>query len=126
MDERVAQALERDRTIDITTIGRSSGQPHRIETWIYRVDGQAYLTGSPGVRDWYANLQANPVFTVHLKESASADLSTRATPITDADERRAILARILRDLGHPEDLESWVKSSPLAAVEFDEIDGVVE
>jgi hypothetical protein len=32
MDERVRQALASDRTIDITTTGRSSGLPRRIET----------------------------------------------------------------------------------------------
>jgi hypothetical protein len=51
MDERVRNGLANDRTIDITTIGRSSGLPRRIETWFYRVDDQVYLTGSPGRRD---------------------------------------------------------------------------
>lgn len=32
MDERVKHALENDRTIDITTQGRNSGEPRRIET----------------------------------------------------------------------------------------------
>ncbi len=83
--------LANDRTIDITTIGRSSGLPRRIETWFYRVDDQIYLTGSPGRRDWYANLLANPDFTFHLKQSIVADLPARATPITDPEERRADL-----------------------------------
>ena len=99
MDERVRQALANDRTIDITTTGRSSGLPRRIETWFYRVDDQIYLTGSPGRRDWYANLLANPDFTFHLKQSVAADLPARATPITDPEERRAIFERILSDLG---------------------------
>jgi hypothetical protein len=47
MDERVRNALANDRTIDITTIGRTSGLPRRIETWFYRVDDQIYLAGSP-------------------------------------------------------------------------------
>src|SRR3712207_8207836 len=99
MDERVRDALVRDRTIDITTIGRSSGLPRRIETWFYRVDDQIYLTGSPGRRDWYANLLANPDFTFHLKQSIAANLPARATPIIDPDERLAIFERILSDLG---------------------------
>ena len=77
MDERVRQALANDRTIDITTTGRSSGLPCRIETWFYRVDDRIYLTGSPGRRDWYANLLANPEFTFHLKQSVGADLPAR-------------------------------------------------
>ena len=118
MDERVRAALANDRTIDITTIGRTSGLPRRIETWFYRVDDQIYLTGSPGRRDWYANLLANPAFTLHLKQRVAADLPARATPITDREERRAIFARILDDLGGTEDLEVWLDGSPLMAVRF--------
>ena len=118
MDERVRDALVRDRTIDITTIGRSSGLPRRIETWFYRVDDQIYLTGSPGRRDWYANLLANPDFTFHLKQRVVADLPARATPITDPGQRRAIFERILSDLGGTEDLEAWLEGSPLMAVGF--------
>jgi hypothetical protein len=31
MDESIQQALERDRTIDITTTGRKTGQPRRTD-----------------------------------------------------------------------------------------------
>src|SRR5918998_698103 len=108
MDERVRQALVNDRTIDITTTGRSSGLPRRIETWFYRADDQIYLTGSPGRRDWYANLLANTAFTFHLKQSVTADLPARATPIADPAERRAIFERILSDLGGTQNLEAWL------------------
>jgi deazaflavin-dependent oxidoreductase (nitroreductase family) len=118
--ERIQAALETDRTIDITTIGRKSGQPRRIEMAFHRVDGTIYLTGTPGKRDWYANLVANPDFTFHLKRSVTADLPARATPITDPATRRAVLARILeRDRpDRAKDLDTWVKQSPLVAVSF--------
>jgi hypothetical protein len=120
VDDRVHQALQRDRTIDITTIGRKSGRPHRIETWFHHVNGETYLTGSPGRRDWYANLVAHPTFTFHLKQSVAADLLARAVPITDPAERRSVFAAILRGLGHEQDLEAWVDGSPLVAVTFEE------
>jgi deazaflavin-dependent oxidoreductase (nitroreductase family) len=120
MDERVRQALANERTIDITTTGRSSGLPRRIETWFYRVDDQVYLSGLPGRRDWYANLLANPDFTFHLKQSVAVDLPARAVPITDPAERRAIFTRILSDLGESQDLEAWLAGSPLMAVGFND------
>ena len=120
MDESVRDALANDPTIDITTIGRNSGLARRIETWFYRVDDQIYLTGSPGRRDWYANLLANPDFTFHLKQSVAADLPARATPITDPEESRAIFERILSDLGSSENLPAWLDGSPLMAVRFDD------
>lgn len=119
MDEQIRQALAHDRTIDITTIGRVSGRPRRIETWFYRVDDRIFLTGLPGKRDWYANLLANPAFTFHLKGSAQADLPGRATPITDPAARREIMGRILAALGQARDLDAWVAGSPLVEVAFD-------
>jgi hypothetical protein len=118
MDDHVRVALATDRVIDITTMGRTSGRPHRIETWFYRADGRYYLTGSPGRRDWYANLLANPEFTFHLKQSANADLLARATPIIDPVQRREIFSDILRGLGQLGDLERWQEGSPLAEVNF--------
>ena len=119
-DERIQAALETDRTIDITTIGRKTGEPRRIEMAFHRLDGEIYLTGTPGKRDWYANLVAHSGFTFHLKRSVSADIPARATPITDPTARRSILARIL-ERDRPErakDLDTWVEQSPLVAVNF--------
>ncbi len=110
----------RDRTVDITTIGRRSGQPRRIETWFYRAGGTVYLTGMPGKRDWYVNLKANPAFTFHLKHGVPADLPATARAVTDEAERRPILTEIVTDLNQPTDLEDWIKGSPLIEVSFDE------
>lgn len=119
MDEAAQRALENDRTVDITTTGRTSGQPRRIEIWRYSHDGRTFLSGSPGTRDWYANLLANPEFTFHLKGSAQVDLPAVARPIIDEGERREVITGILDDLGRGSgNLEEWVASSPLAEVTF--------
>jgi F420H(2)-dependent quinone reductase len=132
VDERIQRALENDRTIDITTTGRTSGQPRRIEIWMYRISTQGsglsltpdrhlrvFLSGSPGTRDWYANLVRHPEFTFHLKGSVQADLPAIAHPITDEAERREVIRGIREDLGRgTQDLEDWVERSPLVEVEF--------
>lgn len=123
MNDQIQNALETDRTIDITTIGRKSGQPRRLEIWFHNINGRLYITGTPGTRDWYANMVENPEFTFHLKESAQADLSARARPITERDERREVLAAIiagLGDTGSKRDLDQWVRESPLVEVILDE------
>jgi deazaflavin-dependent oxidoreductase (nitroreductase family) len=121
MNDEIRQALATDRVIDMTTIGRKSGQPRRLEIWFHNIDGQVYLTGTPGTRDWYANLVANPAFTFHLKQSVTADLPARARPVTDPGERRAVLTRILSKIGRPaSDLPAWEAGSPLIAVTFDD------
>jgi deazaflavin-dependent oxidoreductase (nitroreductase family) len=116
MDDKIEQGLRQDRTIDITTMGRKTGQPHRIEIWFHNIDGHLYITGLPGRRDWYANLLANPEFTFHLKQSVESDLAARARPILDPAERREIIAHIIQGLDGNRDVDEWVQSSPLVEV----------
>ena len=119
MDEQVQHALEHDSLIDITTRGRKTGQSRRIEIRFHNIEGQVYITGRPPRRrDWYANLLAHPEFTFHLKQSVQADLPARATPIVDQARRRTILAAIHRKLDRYRDIEAWVESSPLVAVQL--------
>ncbi len=116
MDAAVEQALKQDRTIDITTKGRVSGQPRRKEIWFHNLEGRLYITGTPGQRDWYKNMVANPEFTFHLKQTTKADLAAKATPIVDPTQRREILAAIDHKVGRGWDVDAWVEESPLVEV----------
>jgi deazaflavin-dependent oxidoreductase (nitroreductase family) len=78
--------------VDITTTGRRSGQPRRIEIWMLDVDGRFFVTGTPGRRGWLANLAASPTLVVHLKRHAHVDLPGWASVVTDLDVRRHVLA----------------------------------
>jgi deazaflavin-dependent oxidoreductase (nitroreductase family) len=118
MDDGVQQALRSDRTIDITTTGRSTGRDRRIEIWFHNIDDGVYITGMPGTRSWYANLLANPAFTFHLKESVRVDLPATAIPVTDDDQRRVLLAAITGRLDVDGGIDDWVERSPLVRVEF--------
>lgn len=118
MDTDITTALETDRTIDITTTGRKTGEARRLEIWFHNVEGRIYITGMPGTRDWYANLVARPEFTFHLKESAQADLDAVARPITTEDEKRGVLEIILNRLGRSEHIDRWLADSPLIEVSF--------
>jgi deazaflavin-dependent oxidoreductase (nitroreductase family) len=111
-------ALESDLVIDITTTGRRSGQPRRLEIWFYNLDGRIYITGWPGRRDWYANLLACPDFTFHVKQSVRADIPACAHPVTATADREQILGRIIERIGRPDALQEWLGSAPLVEVEF--------
>lgn len=109
-----------ERIIDITTLGRRTGRPRRIEIFFYRAAGITYLCSGAGgaATDWHANLLANPTFTFHLKNGIRADLPARAMPVTDPAERQAVLTEIVADLNQPHDpgtirptrLEHWADS----------------
>jgi deazaflavin-dependent oxidoreductase (nitroreductase family) len=122
MDDSIAQALARGGIVDITTTGRKSGRPHRIEIFLHNFEGQLYLAGRPGFkRDWLANLAAHPQFTLHLKRGVTADLPATATVITEEEQRRELLYRARTESWgvEPEsarrDHDHWVATSPLVS-----------
>src|SRR4051794_10264321 len=119
MDGQVQNALAKDGVIDITTHGRKTGEPRRIEIALWAVQGGNAITGRPTrPRSWYANLLANPEFTLHLKHGVQADLAARATPVTDPEERRRLLTEIVGRVGPEIPLEEWLEKSPLVRVEI--------
>ncbi len=118
MTDDIIAALESDRTVDITTTGRRTGQARRLEMWFHNLNGRIFITGLPGRRSWYANLIANPSFTFHLKQSVRADLDATARAVTDEGERRDVLGVLVGRLGHLDNLEQWLADSPLVEVTF--------
>ena len=119
ISEDIKKALENDTVIDITTVGRKSGKEHRIEIWFHTIDGRVYITGSPGTRDWYANLMATPDFTFHLKQSVKADLPAKARVITNKKEREEFFKRLTQKVTYfGNDIAPLVEGSPLVEVTF--------
>ena len=119
-DESLQRALRRGHTIDITTTGRRSGQPRRIEIVFHNFDGRIYITGRPGrqTRAWIHNLEADPRFTFHLKGAVRADLPATARIITDESERRDVFRKVIT-VWTTQDLETMTSFSPLIEVEFE-------
>ena len=117
LEPAVRDALSIDMVVDITTIGRRSEQPRRIEIWCHLMDGQLFLAASPGPRSWYANLYANSEVTLHLKDEVKADIPVSARPITDQAERRDVFTRLAAQSafrqGQGLDVEPWVEGSKL-------------
>ena len=105
------RALARPHRIDITTNGRRSGQPRRIELVFHNVDGNIILSGMPGRRDWYANLVADPNMTFHLTGPVKADLPAVARPITEPEERRRVMEAVTRNWQAEDRFEIFVPSA---------------
>jgi deazaflavin-dependent oxidoreductase (nitroreductase family) len=119
MDDRIRRALSRGHLVDITTTGRKTGEPRRIELVFHNFDGRVYISGMPGRRSWLANLEADPGFVFHLKGPIKADLPARARVIKDATERRDVLTRVA-GVWRRTDLDRMINTSPLIEVEFAE------
>jgi len=119
MDDRIKRALSRGHLVDITTTGRKTGEPRRIELVFHNFDGRVYISGMPGRRSWLANLEADPDFVFHLKGPIKADLPARARVIKDPAERRDVLTRVA-GVWRRTDLDRMINTSPLIEVEFED------
>jgi deazaflavin-dependent oxidoreductase (nitroreductase family) len=118
MDPAIRAALDEGGIIDITTIGRRTGEPRRIEIALHNVGGRAVISGMPAqgrTRAWLRNLEADPSLTVHLKRGPTADLPGTARIVTDEAERRALLVHVARTWGRT-DVDAMVAWSPLIEV----------
>jgi deazaflavin-dependent oxidoreductase (nitroreductase family) len=118
--EEIKAALGRGHTVDITTTGRQSRRPRRLEIVFHNIEGRIYISGVPVPRrrSWLANLDADPHLTFHLKGKVRADLPATARVIDKEAERRDILPHIARNWGRT-DLEKMVRESPLIEVTID-------
>ena len=99
----------------LTTTGRRSGRPHRIEIWFAAHGRTLYLlAGGGGSSDWVRNLVADPAVTLELGGEVH---SARARLVEDSDEDE--LARSLvagkYQARTSDDLSSWrVRALPVA------------
>lgn len=118
----VDRLLARGGLIDLTTTGRRTGRPRRIEIVFHDVDGRLVITGRPDphrTRAWIHNIEADPRVIVHLKGALSADLPGTARVIRDEAERRAIAAWVVRNAWPRMDAEAMAAHSPMIEVTLD-------
>lgn len=115
MDERIFDALHRSQVIDLTTTGRRTGRPRKIEIFLHEDDGRLFISGIPRAdrtRDWIHNVTADPRVVLHLKQAVTVDIPATARVVTDVAERRPLMAAAAAHWGRT-DVDEMVRHSPL-------------
>lgn len=106
----------------LTTIGRRTGEPHRIEIWFAVLDGRVYLmSGGRDRADWVRNLMASPEVTVEIGGEAwtgVARVIAAGTP--ENDLARDLLVDTYATAGNP--LVDWKRRSLPVVIEFPHVD----
>jgi deazaflavin-dependent oxidoreductase (nitroreductase family) len=70
-------------TLQLTTIGRTSGALRTVTIWYVYGDRLYVQSGKNGRTDWYRNLLKTPAVTVKIGER---EMRGRATPVEDPAE----------------------------------------
>lgn len=102
----------------LTTTGRRSGEPHRIEIWFALVDGVVYLlSGGGGRSDWVRNLEVSPDVVLEI---GGEERTAKARLVTDHEEN-ALARRLVAEKYRPrtrDDLDDWERTSLPVAIEW--------
>jgi deazaflavin-dependent oxidoreductase (nitroreductase family) len=107
----------------LTTTGRRTGRPHRIEIWFAADGGTLYLLAGGGrSSDWVRNLDAEPAVVVELGASSHRGRARVLDGARDADEaergRSLVFGKYAaRSTG---DLRSWRQRALPVAIDLEE------
>jgi len=102
----------------LTTIGRRTGRPHRIEIWFAAHNERLYLlSGGRERSDWVRNIQANPRVTVELDDETRAGMAHVLEASTPEDQLARKLL-VVKYAATEDDLDEWGRTSLPVVVEF--------
>lgn len=114
LDTTTIEQLAATRTIDLTTVGRRTGRPSRIEIWWFHVEDRFIISGTPGRRDWMANVLTDPTIVVHTPDG---DFTGTAAVVEDAEFRRRFFTHAdVNWYRTQSDLERLVATAPMIEV----------
>jgi deazaflavin-dependent oxidoreductase (nitroreductase family) len=102
----------------LTTIGRATGQPHRIEIWFAVDHGRLFmLSGGRDRSDWVRNLQANPHVRIELGDEVREGVARLLQEGTAEDAlARDLLVAKYATPGNP--LDDWKRRSLPVVIEL--------
>jgi deazaflavin-dependent oxidoreductase (nitroreductase family) len=102
----------------LTTIGRRTGEPHRIEIWFAVHDGRVYLmSGGRDRADWVRNVMANGQVRFEVGGETYAG-SARVVSADEDDDRLARELLVARYATTEDPLADWKKRSLPVVIEF--------
>ena len=105
----------------LTTRGRHTGRPHRIEIWFVAHDEGAYVLSDSDRADWYRNVIADPTVTLEI---AGERRRTTAAPVERADPSNAIVRPAMAAKyqgGGAEDLNRWSRTAWVVRIEWPDV-----
>lgn len=108
------RSLAATRTIDLTTIGRRSGEHRTVEIWWFHVDDRFIVTGTPGRRDWLANVRTDNSVLI---TTSFGEFTGNAVEVGDKDFRRRVFTDPMTSwYKTQEELEQLVVTAPMVEI----------
>lgn len=93
----VLAAAAREREVELTTYGRTTGEPRRVTIWVSGDGRRLFIRsgGGPG-RHWTRNVLARDRAVLHV---GGIDVPVRVRRVGDPGEARAVTELVVRKYG---------------------------
>ncbi|MGI9606459.1 MAG: nitroreductase/quinone reductase family protein [Acidimicrobiales bacterium] len=102
----LSTSLELHQFAYLTTRGRATGRPHRIEIWFVVIDGAVWVNSGGGeTSDWVRNLMAHADLTLEIGSHSWPARGTLRPDLDDHPARKGLAARY----------QGWKPGTPLSA-----------
>jgi len=103
----------------LTTRGRKSGKPHRIEIWFAAHEGRLYLmAGGRDGSDWVRNLRSEPTVQVEIDGVVRAGRARVIEGEADEPLARRLLAGKYQGWREGQPLTEWAQTALPVVIEL--------
>jgi deazaflavin-dependent oxidoreductase (nitroreductase family) len=110
--------LAREEYCYVTTTGRVSGRPHRIEIWFGMQHKTLYLLSGDGKSDWVKNMRVEPTISVEIGEYT---FTAQARIVSDDQEdglARRLLAGKYQGWSEGRPFSEWARTALPVALDL--------
>ena len=103
----------------LTTTGRKSGRPHRIEIWFAIDEGRLYLlSGGGDAADWVKNIRKNGTVRIQVGSRSVAARARIARPGKEEGRARELLDAKYLGWKPGKKLSSWARGATPVAIDL--------
>ena len=117
-DDEDVSALAREEYCYVTSTGRVTGKPHRIEIWFGMAGWTIYLLAGDDKSDWVKNMRVQPQVTVKMGKQM---FEAQARIVADANEdalARRLLAGKYQNWQEGLELSEWARTALPMAIDL--------
>jgi deazaflavin-dependent oxidoreductase (nitroreductase family) len=111
--------LTKEEYCYLTTTGRVTGKPHKIEIWFGLHNATLYLMAGDGKSDWVKNLLKNPSVTVRI---AKHIFSGTARPVIENEQEQMLARHMIADKYKEREadglLSEWAQTAVVVGIDL--------
>ena len=112
------RSLAKEEYCYLTTTGRVSGRPHKIEIWFGLQNNTVYLLSGSPTSDWLKNLRKNPAVTVRIGEHIFTGTARLVQEKGEDALARLLVAEKYHEMDDEKTPDEWARTALPVAIDL--------